>query len=85
LEEGITRLEVLIGKVFDPEAVKVFIAGMREGHYSGVYDEAQRQVADTTENLSRIEQDHRVAASARRNVDPDCLPPEPDEPPVAQA
>ncbi|MCZ6745623.1 MAG: HD domain-containing protein [Acidobacteria bacterium] len=85
MEEGIKRLEVLVGKVFDPDAVKVFIAGMRDGHYGGVYDEAQQQVADTTENLSRIQQDQRVAASARRNVDPDCLPPEPDEPPVTQA
>ena len=83
MEQGIQRLEVLSGKVFDPEAVKVFVDGMRRGEYRDVYDEAQRQVADTREDLSRIELNDHVSRSARRNIDPDCLPPELDEPPIS--
>ena len=83
MEQGIQRLEVLSGKVFDPEAVKVFVDGMRRGEYRDVYDEAQQQVADTQEDLSRIELNDDVSRSARRNIDPDCLPPEVDEPTVS--
>ena len=56
---------------------------MRRGEYRDVYDEAQRQVADTREDLSRIELNDHVSRSARRNIDPDCLPPELDEPPIS--
>ncbi len=76
MEEGIRRMEVLSGRVFDPVAVKEFVAGMRRGDYAEVYDEACRQVEDTKAGLDRIELDDHLVQSARANLDPDCLPPE---------
>ncbi len=78
LEEGIRRLEMLSGKVFDPVVVKAFVAGLRHGEYDSIFGEARRQVADTAPDLDRIPLDAAAAAAARENVDPDCLPPTED-------
>jgi HD-GYP domain-containing protein (c-di-GMP phosphodiesterase class II) len=75
LEAGVQRLQILAGKAFDPEVAKAFVGCLRRGELDEALGDARRQVEATDARLKQIQADETTAAVARKNIDPDCLPP----------